>query len=79
MHKAEKYATAALYIFQASNDWRNVAFAHNLCVRIALMQGEIQSALAIQEKTVRFLEQHGVTWELREAYKMQIDFARMLP
>lgn len=66
VRKAEQYATAALYIFQASNDWRNVAFAHNLCVRIALVQGEIQSALAIQEKTVRFLEQHGANWGLCE-------------
>ena len=75
--KAAAYARHAWEIFEKSGDVRGAALACNLLTQILIEQGDVQAAQHVHQGAVQSFEQHGMTWALCEAYRLDARIAEL--
>lgn len=75
--KAVAYARRSWVIFEHSGDVRGAALACNLLTRILIDQGDVEAAQRVHSGAVHSFEQHGMTWALCEAYRLDAHIAEI--
>ena len=75
--KAAAYARRSWEIFEHSGDVRGTALACNLLTRILIDQGDVEAAQRVHSGAAHSFEQHGMSWALCEAYRLDAHLAEI--